>query len=73
MHFHKKAYKIRRGTGGKNKRGIEISLPASLENDGILKVGDEVDVLFNSFVVIVPPGESLNPKRLAQVIELAKE
>ena len=73
MHFHKKAYKVRRGTGGKNKRGLEISLPAALEDDGILKAGDEVEVLFDSFVVVVPPGESLNPKKLTQAIELAKE
>ena len=71
--FHKRTYKVRKGTSGKSGRSLEISLPAILEDSGVLKAGDEVEVLFNGLIVIVPPGESLSPKKLAQVIELAKE
>ena len=73
MHFHKKIYKVRRGTSGKSGKSLEISLPAVLEDNGVLKAGDEVEVLFNGLIIIVPPGESLNPKKLSQVIELARE
>ena len=73
MHFRKRIYKVRKGTSGKSGRSLEVSLPAVLEDSGILKAGDEVEVLFNGLIVIIPPGESLSPKKLAQVIELAKE
>lgn len=69
-HFHRKKYKVRPSTTG---RGLEVTLPSMLKDDGVLKVGDEVEVLFDSFVVISPPGESLDPKKLASVIELARK
>ena len=68
-HFHKKRYKVRPSTTG---RGLEVTLPSSLKDDGILKVGDEVEILFDSFVVIAPPGQALDPQKLASVIDLAR-
>ena len=69
-HFHRKEYKIRPSTTG---RGLEVTLPSSLKDDGVLKVGDTVSILFDSFVVISPPGETLNPEKLANAIELCRE
>ena len=69
-HFHRKEYKVRPSTTG---RGLEVTLPSSLKDDGVLKVGDKVSILFDSFVVISPPGETLNPEKLANAIELCRE
>ena len=69
-HFHKKRYRIRASTTG---RGLEVTLPSSLKDDGILKVGDEVEVLFDSFIVIAPPGQALDAQKLASAIELARQ
>ena len=69
-HFHSKKYKIRPSTTG---RGLEMTLPSAMKDDGILKVGDMVEVLYDSFIVVTPPGEHLDPKKLAQAIELARE
>lgn len=69
-HFHRKVYKVR---PSQSKGGLEVTLPSSLRDDGILKVGDFVEVLFDTFIVIAPPGQSLNPQKLANAIELARE
>ena len=69
IHLHRKTYKVRPSTNGK---GLEITLPGCLESDGILKVGDVVEVLFDRFVVIVPPTESLDAGKLASAIEWAR-
>jgi len=69
MHFHKKTYTVRKSTSGK---GLEVTLPTALQNDGILNWKDKVDIYFSDIVIIVPVGQrQLDLQKLPHAIELA--
>ncbi len=69
QHFHCNEYKVRAGVG----RALELTLPPTLGDDGILRKGDMVKVLYShDFIVILPPKQELDLQRLSLALELAR-
>ncbi len=63
----RKTYKVRESASG---RGIELSLPVSLKHDGIFNVGDMVDVYYGDFIVITPPGKTIDYEKANKLFDL---
>ena len=70
--FLVKKYKVRKAT---SKGGHEVSLPpAWIEHREQINPagGEQVEVLYDSIIVIVPPGVRVNKRALAKAVKVIK-
>ena len=64
--FYRKIYKVRKSTQG--KVGMEVTMPAELRHAGVLKPGDQVELLYDNIIVILPNGIRVDHKKLKEAI-----
>ena len=67
-YLDRRNFKVRPSGGG---RGIELSIPSRLKNNGIYKAGDTAQLYFDDdVIVIVPPNREIDVEKLATALDL---